>query len=168
MMKLDKFDFIEERVKECDSSLDFISMNIKNPALDEFVLIWSKFLLKNHIFQKVIFDILIAFEGSNFNEIIIPYEEYVRFKEVIQNGSKYTEEFKLICNANLKFVRLINSISDETIISQAIEQLEQFYKLKDICTELGFKSSLFIAIIFLVKQKEGCYNRGSISKYLSS
>ncbi len=170
MMKLNKFDFIEERVKECDSSSNYISIstNIKNPVADELVLGWAKFLLKEHTFQKIIFDILISFENSKHNKIIIPYEQYIKIKEAIQNGSKCTEELKLICSANLNFVKLINSINDETIVSQAIDQLEQFYNIKDISTELGFKYSLFIALIFLVKQKEGCYNKGNISKYLTS
>lgn len=163
MVKLHSFDFLEQKVKDCDSSLNYISRNIKNPCDDEKIQIWADFLMKEVGFQKILFDILTVFEDCKSKCTKLAQEEYGFFKRVIQtNNGKFTGSITTL-RANIKFIKLINLLSDNNIILELIDQLEQLYKLKDWAPK--FEYSLFLAVILLIKYKEGIYDKVNIGKY---
>lgn len=168
MMKLNSFDLLEIRAKEAGAAKSFISISqlISNPNKDKASIIWAMFMLKSAFFRKHIFDILIGFEKNKEKCMKLDMQKYILFKKVIQkDNEKYPYEFEVNLRSNLGFVSKINSLDDETTI-EAIEQFEKFYALKDI--DENFHYVLYLAILLLIKQKEGRYCKAKIIKYLAS
>lgn len=163
MLGLNKFAFVEEKVKESSTYENLIRSSINDPANDSFIKIWACFLLEPPKFQKIIFDILLSFESSNYTHIILQDDDYTNLKKAISEKSVTTTI--PFCNPTNKFVKIINELEDNTLIEKLILQFEGLYCLADF--NKGFKSCLFIASILLIRLDAGKYNKANRNKYLT-
>ncbi|MEK3977898.1 HNH endonuclease signature motif containing protein [Psychrobacillus sp. FSL K6-2836] len=168
MMNLYGFDLLEEKVKHSDSFQKIISSSIGNPDNDRELITWAKFLLEPPVIQETIFDIIINFQKSGSKGEILKEEQYHKLKKKIRENddTNTVEEFEIEFRASAKYIKTINEINDEEIIEKTIIQLENLYELRDLHKDLNY--ALLIALILIVRKKEGKYTKRNLSKYLAS
>ena len=165
MMKLNSFDLLEKNAKESLAASSIIRKYVTNPDNDEGITAWANFLIEPISFRNLFFDILIDFENKKDRAIKLNNTDYNILKNAIESDTKYHDRFDVDYNANVGFIKMINRI-DIRIVDNIINHLEQLYNLRDINN--NFEYALFLAILLLIRRKEGCFRKGYIDKYCAS